>query len=258
MSEFKSMDGTMINYESTGSGDPLIMIHGLNGNLKMFEGIKEALGENYRVITYDVRGHGHSDRPQDYALDDHIDDCLELFTHLDIKKAHILGYSMGAYIALGLVTRYPRKVDKLILVGAKSNAAVSSFARLMMEHRSEIKNKSKKEALEILNDYMFYNKEKVKAWQNAVNQYSTLDANEEAVASRSISGFDYRKELHKVPNTTLLITGEYDRLNPSEESELIARYIPNSQLVKFKYSGHAPLAEEPERFVEEVQSFLKQ
>ncbi|ULG71759.1 alpha/beta fold hydrolase [Macrococcus brunensis] len=258
MSEFKSMDGTMINYESTGSGDPLIMIHGLNGNLKMFERTKESLAENYRVITYDVRGHGHSDRPADYTLDDHIDDCLELFTHLGIKKAHILGYSMGAYIALGLVTRYPRKVDKLILVGAKSNAAVSSFARIMMEHRNEIKNKSKKEALEILNNYIFYDKDKVKAWQSDVNQYSTLDANEEAVASRSISGFDYRDELSKVPNTTLLITGEYDQLNPPEESELIAQKIPNSQLVKFKYSGHAPLAEEPERFVEEVQSFLKQ
>lgn len=91
-----------------------------------------------------------------------------------------------------------------------------------------------------------------------MNQYSTLDANEEAVASRSISGFDYRDELSKVPNTTLSITGEYDQLNPPEESELIAQKIPNSQLVKFKYSGHAPLAEEPERFVEEVQSFLKQ
>ncbi|TDL97981.1 alpha/beta hydrolase [Macrococcus brunensis] len=259
MSEFKSMDGTMINYESTGSGEPLIMIHGINGNLKMFEGIKEILAENYRVITYDVRGHGRSDRPVNYTLDDHIDDCLELFTHLDIKKAHILGYSMGSYIALGLVTRYSRKVDKLILVGAKSNAAVSSFARIMMEHRSEIKNKSKKEVLEVLDNYIFYNKDKVKAWQSDMNHYSsTLDANEEAVASRSISGFDYRNDLSKVPNPTLLITGEHDQLNPPEESELIARKIPNSQLVRFKYSGHAPLAEEPERFVAEVQSFLRQ
>ncbi|GGB11915.1 alpha/beta hydrolase [Macrococcus hajekii] len=256
MSVFKSSDGTKINYEITGSGEPLIMIHGMNGNMRMFEYNKEQLSATYQVITYDVRGHGQSDRPYSYTIDDHIDDCLELLSHLQLKKAHLLGYSMGSYIALGVTSRYPRKVDKLILVGAKAHATVSSFARLMMEHRNEIKNKPKEEVKKILDHHIYYNQEKVRSWQQLVNDYSQLDANEEAAASRSITGFDYRETLNKLPNETLLIAGRYDNLNAPEESQYIAERIPNGRMVLFEHSGHAPLVEESERFAEEIKMFL--
>ncbi|TDM00814.1 alpha/beta fold hydrolase [Macrococcus carouselicus] len=256
MSVFKSTDGTTINYEVSGSGEPLIMIHGINGNMRMFDIVKEQLADKYQIITYDVRGHGQSDRPLNFTIDDHIDDCLDLISYLELDKAHLLGYSMGAYIALGLAVRYPRKVDRLILVGGKAHTTVSSFARLMMQHRDEVKDKPKKEVTQLLSRYIFYNKEKVDGWQKTIDDYSEMDANEEAVAARGIIGFDYRNSLTKLPHQTLLIAGRHDQLNPPIESQYMAELIPNSKFIEFEYSGHAPLAEEPKRFAEEIQLFL--
>lgn len=256
MSTFKTRDGVSIVYEVEGVGEPLVMLHGMHSNLQSFQAVAEALKDHFTVITYDMRGHGLSGKPLNYTIDDHIGDVAELIQHLGHKKVHLLGHSMGAYIALGFAVHHAAQVDKLILVGAKSHAEVSSFAKLMMKHRSEVKGKTKEEVEEVLNPYIYYDTEKVKEWKNDVRHYMALTDNEEAIAARGGAGFDYRGQIKEIPNDILLVTGIYDGLNPTKESEIIAEEVQHGKMVIFEKSGHAPHVEEPERFTQEVCTFL--
>ncbi len=255
MKTFNS-DGSVIAYEVTGQGEPLILIHGINGNMEMFYHNVQELSKYYMVITYDLRGHGKSDRPLNYSMEDHINDCFTLIKHLGIKRTNVLGFSLGAYIALGFAINYPEYLNKLILVGGKAHGEVSSFARLMTKHRHEIKGLTKKEVLEKLNPYIYHNTAIVKEWLEKVTDYSTMTANEEAIASRSVSNFDFRDDMKYIDKEVLLIVGEHDGLNPPNESEEIEQSVKRSFLVEFNQSGHAPLAEEHERFNDIVHYFL--
>lgn len=256
MSTFKTRDGVSIVYEVEGVGEPLVMLHGMHSNLHSFQAASQFLKDHFTVITYDMRGHGLSGKPLNYTINDHIGDVSELIQHLGYNKVHLLGHSMGAYIALGFAVHYSAQVNKLILVGAKSHAEVTSFAKLMMKHRSEVKGKTKDEVEQVLSPYIYYDTLKVNQWMGDVTNYHALTNNEKAIAARGGAGFDYRGQIKAIPNHILLVSGIYDGLNPTEESERIAEEVQHGKMIIFEKSGHAPHVEELERFTQEVHTFL--
>lgn len=113
--QFFDSNGIRIHYTDEGSGEPVILIHGFATNADQnwrLPGITQGLAQEYRVIALDDRGHGLSDKPHEvdaYGLN-MVDDVIRLMDHLKIEKAHIVGYSMGGFIALKLVTTYPDRV----------------------------------------------------------------------------------------------------------------------------------------------------
>jgi pimeloyl-ACP methyl ester carboxylesterase len=108
-------DGVPIHYTAEGEGEPLILIHGFAANADINwrrPGITGLLANHFRVVSFDCRGHGLSGKPESqdaYGLE-LIEDVVRLMDHLDIEKAHVAGYSMGGFIALGLVTAHPDRV----------------------------------------------------------------------------------------------------------------------------------------------------
>ncbi|MGV3465348.1 MAG: alpha/beta fold hydrolase, partial [Heyndrickxia sp.] len=83
-----------------------------------------------------------------------------------------------------------------------------------------------------------------------------LTPDEQAAANKALEGFDFRSDLHKITAETLVISGKYDGLNPPTLGKEIADLIPRSTFVEFEKSGHAPNAEEPEKFINIVKDFL--
>ena len=119
--EFTS-SGVKIFYTVQGSGTPVVLIHGLHSSGSMnwtMPGITAALAQNHRVIVMDCRGHGKSDKPETDAAYGvaMAEDVVALLTHLDIRKAHIVGYSMGGMIALKTAVLHPERVQGLLLCG---------------------------------------------------------------------------------------------------------------------------------------------
>lgn len=108
-------DDVSINYQCMGQGEPLVLIHGLGANLAFwYMGIARLLARHYRVITYDLRGHGRSSMPAaGYALPDMTDDLGALLDHLNVKSAHIVGHSFGARVALYFTATHPQRVKTL-------------------------------------------------------------------------------------------------------------------------------------------------
>jgi len=114
------VNGVNLHYWQVGEGSPLILIHGLTGNLAVWHfTVVSRLRHEYKMLTYDLRGHGRSDMPAtNYTTADMARDLLGLMDHLGIDKAHMLGHSLGADIALHLAVSNPDRVDKIVAVEA--------------------------------------------------------------------------------------------------------------------------------------------
>ncbi len=104
-----------VHYTDEGAGEPVILIHGVGANADLNwrrNGVIARLRSDFRVIAYDVRGHGLSDKPHDPAAygAELIADVRRLMDHLEIERAHIAGYSLGGFIALAFATQHPERV----------------------------------------------------------------------------------------------------------------------------------------------------
>ncbi len=121
-----------LHYQQFGQGPHLVMIHGMTGNLAIWHlEIVPALMSQYRMTTYDLRGHGYSDVPASgYTTQDHASDLLELMDQLGIERAHIIGHSFGADIALHFSMLHPERVDHLVLV----EPALAALAPMRERH----------------------------------------------------------------------------------------------------------------------------
>jgi 3-oxoadipate enol-lactonase len=250
--------GSNLHYIEKGNGRPLILLHGLTSNSQMFKVEIENWQEKFRVIALDSRGHGKSEKPLQYTLDDHIQDVIALLDHLKIEKASILGVSMGSYIAQGVAIAYPERIDKLILVVPKSNGITTSIEELFARHAEELKGLSKEGQMAYISKYIYRNFPAIKKRLTEIGQYETmLTSKQQEAANRALAGFDFRPQLPYVMAETLVISGKYDGLNPPEKGKEIASLMPNASFVEFENSGHIPPAEEPERFLQVVTEFFK-
>jgi len=121
--QFFDSNGVRIRYVEQGSGPPVVLLHGFSGNLDaswVETGVLPNLATDYRVIAFDSRGHGKSDKPHDpqsYGLQMG-QDVVRLLDHLHIARAHIVGHSMGAGITAKLLTTNPDRFLTATLSGA--------------------------------------------------------------------------------------------------------------------------------------------
>ncbi len=121
--DFMDSKGVPIHYTVEGSGEPVVLIHGLAANADLNwrrAGINRLLREDFQVIAFDCRGHGLSGQPEDasqYGLE-FLHDVTRLMDHLDIERAHIVGYSMGGFVALGLAVDSPERLRSVAICAA--------------------------------------------------------------------------------------------------------------------------------------------
>jgi pimeloyl-ACP methyl ester carboxylesterase len=104
-------------HEWPGTGPAIVCIHGLTANHVCWRSMADILAPKHRLIGYDLRGRGDSDKPPTgYSLDQHGRDLLALLDHFGLKKAVLMGHSLGAHIALKFSVAHPQRVSKLVLV----------------------------------------------------------------------------------------------------------------------------------------------
>ena len=98
-----------------GSGEPLIILHGLFGQSDNWTSIARKLGENFSVYTLDLRNHGQSGHDNAMNYDVMADDLLETIDHFGIQKMHLIGHSMGGKVAMLFALKYPERIKKMII-----------------------------------------------------------------------------------------------------------------------------------------------
>jgi len=120
---FFDSNGVRIHYTVEGEGEPVILVHGLAANADLNwrrPGVIRALSRHYRVIAFDLRGHGLSGKPQDPNAygSEMIEDIARLMDHLKIGKAHIAGYSLGGFLLLKFLAVHPERVQSAAICAA--------------------------------------------------------------------------------------------------------------------------------------------
>ncbi len=134
---FFDSNGVKIHYTDEGSGEPVVLVHGYGAdadNNWRIPGVTQVLKKDYRVIALDNRGHGLSDKPHDpdmYGVE-MVKDIPRLLDHLGIEKAHVVGYSMGGFITLKLITMFPERLLSAAPCGAGWDQPTSDNMKLLL------------------------------------------------------------------------------------------------------------------------------
>ena len=128
-------NGTALHYEQVGTGPDIVMAHGMGGNLAIWHlKIAPMLWDRYRILTYDLRGHGYSDlTPDGYTCTNLAADLRLLMDHLGVARADIVGHSFGADVALYFAYLYPERVKHVVLIEPMVPALVPTITRAQFE-----------------------------------------------------------------------------------------------------------------------------
>jgi pimeloyl-ACP methyl ester carboxylesterase len=116
--QYAQLDGVRLRYRIAGAGEPVILIHGYANHLEGWSGLGDSLARDHEVIALDLRGHGQSTKfshEGDYGRRI-ADDVVHLLDYLHIRRAHLVGHSMGALVAADIVERYPKRVASVSLL----------------------------------------------------------------------------------------------------------------------------------------------
>lgn len=175
-----------LTYQIEGKGDPIILLHGLDGNLAGFEDLQHQLASSYKVLTYDLRGHGKSSKSESYDLNDHVEDLKILMEKLNIHEAHILGHDLGGVVAKLFTDKYAYRVKSLTTIASKKDDLIHSFTQLLIQYQDDIAGFNKSEAYILLFSKLFRNQEKTMKWYQKQRISSIKSEDDSAVAIRSL------------------------------------------------------------------------
>lgn len=250
-------------YETHGSPDapPLILSSGLGGSASYWKANIPALAEHFRVIAYDHRGTGRSDRtlPDVVSVDDFADDILALVDALDIPKAHIVGHAAGGVAGLALALKAPERLDKLIVVNGWAKAD-PHFLRCF-EARLNLLRYAGVEAFLRAQPIFLYPANWISEQSAALDAelaHQTADFPGVATMEKRIAAlatFDISQRLAQLPPRMMTLAARDDMLVPVTASNVF-RDIPGGQAAQM-LGGHACNVTDPETFNFLVLDFLR-
>ncbi len=273
-----------IYYEIHGEGEPLLLIEGLGYSTWMWFKQIPAFSREYKVIIFDNRGVGNTDKPDsEYTIGMMADDTAGLLKALGEDSAHVLGVSMGGFIAEELALRYPDMVKSLVLVSTSSagkgsmpmgSNLWSSFVKLwgLMPDVLEFSGKG---SIPMINSFGLTPEKRIRYGLSLAFTPEYFETHAEEVDrivgwrlanpqpsygwKRQLMagiGFEASDRVSRIKALTLVVTGSEDRVVLPESSKRLAEEIPNSRIVTLEGTGHLLFIEKAEEFNKIVLNFL--
>ena len=255
-----SADGTSVAWESHGDGPPLLLIHGLGYARWGWEPIVAPLRQTFRVLLFDNRGIGGSDRPSGpYSTAQLAADAVSVLDAAEVERANVLGTSLGGMVAQEFVLSRADRVDRLVLActtpgGASSYPLPEATIRLMQESASLPPDERLRRFVENALSDPYDERIVDLIMAHRLQEAQPLEA-WEAQAAAALS-FDVFDRLGDIAVPTLVVTGTADRVVDCRNSELLSERIPGARLERFDGCGHLFFWQEPDRFVNLVTEFL--
>ncbi len=256
------VNNTSICYDDVGDGNiPIIFLHGFPFNKSMWHGQMEFLKFQHRLIALDIRGFGKStDEDSELSIDLFAEDLIAFMDALSIEQAIICGLSMGGFIALNAVKRFPHRFVSLILCDTQCVADTPTIKEKRYKTIEEIKEKGVKEFNDgfiksvFHEDSILNKKELVETLRRVVygNTQHIITMGLTALAERSETCFS----LGDIKIPTLIICGREDEVTPLEQSVHMHENIKYSILYVLDHSGHVSNLEQPHEFNKHLLHFV--
>jgi pimeloyl-ACP methyl ester carboxylesterase len=207
---YAEVNGINLYYETHGTGQPMILLHGGLGSGEMFGPILPTLAERHQVIAVDLQGHGRTadiGRPIDARL--MADDIAALIDHLGLEKPDIVGYSLGGGVAFFTAVKYPDKVGKL--VSASANIRRDAIPPEMLAQQAQVSAA----AVPFMTDTPMY-----QLYQKVAPRPEDFGRLLDKVGESMSKDFDYSEEVRGLQMPTLIVCADADMAPPSHYVEV--------------------------------------
>lgn len=229
------------------------------------------LTDDFQFVYIDHRGTGGSSEadPDSYVMDTISDDLEALRKYLNLGKVDVMGNSYGGFITLSYALKYPDSINRLILVGTSPSHRFADKAGANLEATGT--DAQKEYLARALEGSVTSPEDYAQMWQTIAPLYfhDYPDADRNNMVSRikgngatsaqmfkiDMPNYDVEDQLGSITAPTLITVGRHDWVTPVSESEILHEGLPNSELVIFEDSGHFPMIEENQPFVDAVRSF---
>lgn len=265
---FLQIGDQLVYVEQTGSGEPVILLHGFGGSVYSWRKIVPALAESHRVVAIDLNGFGYTQRsrdPESYTRAGQGRLVLAVMDALGIERAHVMGHSYGGGLALYLAFRHPERFRSMVLVDSSAPtysddrrtraATLRPLTRLYVRTVALRPSTVRRSLLRSFYDDSQVTPELVRAyfdrlWIEGVGEaYYGLTA-----PSRTPSE---RVDLAKIDVPTLVVWGAQDAVVSLATGRRATAKLPRSELVVIEACGHLPMEEKPEELLRAVLPFLE-
>lgn len=261
MTELYSESGTLY-YEEAGSGTPLVLIHGFPLSGGIWSGQLSGLAGKFRVIVPDLRGFGRSASPElPYSMDLYADDTIMLMDHLKIDSAAVCGMSMGGYVLLNLLERYPERVRAACFMVTKGGADDAEGRSMRTDLAEAILKSGSKVAADAFSRILFAPGSIARNPDMAAQVHGMMmDASPAGLVSGLLAMRDrpdYSKRLGKIRVRSLVIGAEEDMAISCEESKKLAAGLHDATICMIPDAGHMVMMEQPEAVNRAITEFLE-
>jgi pimeloyl-ACP methyl ester carboxylesterase len=250
--------GVRLRYAEGGDpeGRPVILLHGYTDSGFTFSRALPHFDPSWRVYIPDQRGHGDSERPAGgYTFPDFVADVIAFMDAKGIRRATLVGHSMGSIVAQGVALAAPERIDRLVLVGSATtvrNEVVEEFRQAVEKLSDPVPEEFAREFQvscvhhPVPNEFM----------DRIVAQSRKAPARVwKAVVAGMLAG-DYKARLSDIRTPTLIIWGDRDAFFLRAEQDSLAAALPNAVLKVYPETGHCPNWERPEQFAQDLKDFI--
>lgn len=263
MSWFRNRHGEQLWYEESGSGLPIIFLHGWCMSSAVWSAQVEGLAGSFRLIAPDLRGHGRSRSVSGcFDFECFAADLLDLVRFLELEKVILVGWSMGAQVAMQACDELGARLAGLVLVSATPSFTVKEDYRfgLTSKEASGMRLKVQRNIGRALNGFharMFakgeFEKKQMADQAAALLASVVLPETEVAVAALdSLVSADLRLLLPQIRIKTLVLNGDCDLICLPQASNYLSEHLQSVRQAVFKGCGHAPFLSRPEQFNHEI------
>ena len=249
---------TNLYYEVNGAGQPLVFIHGLGSSTRDWESQGAEFSKSYQVVTFDLRGHGRSDKPAGpYRMALFATDLADLLGALQIGPAHVVGISLGGAVAFQFALDYPERVKTLTIVNSgPSLGGTPQQAEAEIARRVGIVRQLGMRAMgEALSPNLFPKPEHAALRKQFNESWAENDPQAYIASTQSMLGWDVTERLGAITCPVLVVAADQDYTPVAAKEAYIAR-MPHARLVVIPDAHHAVPVEKPEAFNRVLAQFL--
>lgn len=264
-------DPGIIHYETYGRWRPVLLLHGWLGSWELWRNTIEVLGREFRTYALDFFGFGesgivsgdtevHQRRLQSFTVQTYVDIVYQFMDRLGIKKAPLIGHSMGGTVSLSTAIRYPEKVVKVCVIGSPING---TSLNLLLKASGNPTLASVfwlfngKPLILFLRAYSYFMAKNGRAMSNMIaNDVSKISVDSFFQSIGTLRRTDLRPDLHRVTVPTLGMYGKKDIIVRPSEHKILKAGVPHAQIEWFPDAGHFIMMDSPERFITSLRTWL--
>lgn len=239
----------------------VIFVHGFPFNRTMWNNQVNILKDKYHVITYDIRGHGQSEEGGDkFSIDLFVSDLIGLMDHLRLDRIILCGLSLGGYISLNAISKFPDRFKALVLSDTQCIADSSETKDKRMKAIETIKNGDLAKYADDSVSNLFAPGSFISRCREIADVRQMILTTSGSSLCKTLIALAERKEtctiLNKIKVPVLIMAGAEDKITPPAAAEYMKENIKSSSLQIIEHAGHMSNMENPEKFNEHLLAFL--